>query len=108
MSSRARLRGRYHLLAAALTTLVQLPSVLWLCWLTRTPIPALVAMLVSRPYLRQFQSPWQTTERTLSTYLALGWWSACLVFDVLLLPTALAVRVGAPSGSAWGLAGALA
>jgi uncharacterized protein len=108
MSSRARLRGRFHLLAAVLTTLVQLPAVLWLCWLTRTPFPALAAVLVSRPYLRQLQSPWQTTAATSSTYLALGWWSACLVFDLLLAPTALAVRAGVPSVAAWTLAGALA
>ncbi|WPB81876.1 metallophosphoesterase [Archangium violaceum] len=107
MSSRARLRNRFHLLAAALTTLVQLPAVVWLCWLTRTPLPMLVAALLSWPYLRQLQSPWQTTERNLSTYLALGWWSACLVFGLLMVPTALAVRAGVPFGPAWGLTGAL-
>ncbi|PTL85514.1 metallophosphoesterase [Vitiosangium sp. GDMCC 1.1324] len=108
MPSRARLRSRFHLLAAVLVTLVQIPAVLWLCWLTRTPLPALVAVLVSPPYLRQIQAPWQTTPRALSTYLALAWWSACLVLDVLLAPAALAIRAGVPSAAAWGLAGAIA
>jgi len=108
MFSRARLRDRFPLVVAALTTLIQLPAVLWLCWLTRTPLPALVAVVVSPPYLRQLQSPWQTTAASPTTYLALGWWSACLVFDLLMVPTALAVRAGAPFGAAWGLAGTLA
>lgn len=95
-------------MAAALVTVVQLPPVLWLCWLTRTPVPALVALLVSWPYLKQLQSPWTTTPRSASTYVALGWWSACLVFDVLMLPAVLAVRAGAPGGLAWGMAGAVA
>jgi predicted MPP superfamily phosphohydrolase len=108
MSIRARFRNRYHLLATVLTTVVQLPAVLWLCWLTRTPIPALGAVLISRPYLRQFQAPWQTMPPALSTYLALGWWAACAVFDVLMIPAALAVRAGFPSIAAWGLAWAIA
>ncbi|HEX8823493.1 MAG TPA: metallophosphoesterase [Archangium sp.] len=108
MSSRIRLRNRFQLLAALLSTVVQLPTVLWLCWLTRTPLPALVALLVSLPYLRQLQSPWHTTAPAPSTYLALGWWSACLVFDLLMLPASLAVQAGMPMGATWGLAGALA
>ena len=108
MSRRTRLRGRFHLLAALLVTLVQLPTVLWLCWLTRTPLPALLAVPISLPYLRQLQSPWHSTPPALSTYLALGWWSACLVFDLLMIPAALAVQAGMPSAAAWGLAGALA
>ncbi|HVG62304.1 MAG TPA: metallophosphoesterase [Hyalangium sp.] len=108
MSRRTRLRGRFQLLAALLVTVVQLPVVLVLSWLTRTPAPAAFAMLISFPYLRQLQSPWHTTARSLSTYLALGWWCACLVFDLLMLPTWLAVRAGAPMGPAWGLAGAVA
>ncbi|WNG47831.1 metallophosphoesterase [Archangium minus] len=108
MSSRARFRNRFQLLAAVLVTVVQLPAVLWLCWHTRTPVPALVAVLVSPPYLRQLHAPWATTEPALSTYLALGWWAACAVFDVLMLPAALAVRAGTPFGVAWGLAGAIA
>jgi hypothetical protein len=107
MSVRNRLRGRFQLLAALLTTLVQLPAVLCLCWLTRTPLPLLVAVPLSLPYLRQLQSPWHTTAPALSTYLALGWWSACLVFDVLMLPAALAVQAGMPPGATWSLAGVL-
>lgn len=107
MSRRTRLRDRFQLLAALLVTLVQLPAVLWLCWLTRTPVPALGALLVSSPYLRQLQSPWHSTGPALSTYLALGWWSACLVFDLLMAPTALAVQAGVPMGLAWGASGAL-
>ena len=108
MSLRTRLQGRFHLVAAALVTIVQLPPVLWLCWLTRTPLPVIAAALVSWPYLKQLQSPWTTTPRTPSTYLALGWWSACLVFDLLMLPAALAVRAGTPAGATWGLASAVA
>ncbi len=107
MSGRTRLRDRFQLFAALLVTAVQLPTVLWLCWLTRTPLPAIVAVLVSRPYLRQLQSPWHTTAPALSTYLALGWWAACLVFDLLMIPAGLAIRMGMPMGVAWGLAGAV-
>ncbi|MFP2903885.1 metallophosphoesterase [Pyxidicoccus sp. 3LFB2] len=99
---------RFQLLATALVTVVQLPPVLWLCALTRTPLPVLLAFGLSWPYLRQLKSPWATTPRTPSTYLALGWWSACLVFDVLMLPAALAVRAGAPGGVTWALVGAVA
>jgi hypothetical protein len=108
MSSRTRLRSRFQLLTVLLVTAVQLPTVLWLCWATRTPLPALAAVPVSLPYLRQLQSPWHTTAPALSTYLALGWWSACLVFDLLMLPAWLAVRAGVPMGAAWGVAGGLA
>jgi predicted MPP superfamily phosphohydrolase len=108
MSLRTRLQGRFHLLAAALVTVVQLPPVLWLCWLTRTPLPALVALGVSWPYLKQLRSPWTTTPRAASTYVALGWWSACLVFDLLMLPVVLAIQAGAPGGVTWGMAGAVA
>jgi hypothetical protein len=108
MSSRPRLRDRFQLVAALLATVIQLPAVLWLCWLTRTPLPVVVALLVSWPYLRQLRSPWHSTDPSLSTYLALGWWSACLVFDVLMLPSALAVQAGMPMGATWGLAGAIA
>jgi len=109
MSSRVRrLRSRFSLVATALVTGVQLPAVLWLCGLTHTPVPALLAVLVSYPYLRQLQTPWQTTPRVLSTYLALGWWSACAVFDVLMIPAALAVRAGVPPLASWSLAGTVA
>src|SRR5688572_3283248 len=108
MSRRTRLRGRFQFLAALLVTVVQLPTVLALSWLMGTPVPAVFALLVSSPYLRQLQSPWHTTAPSLSTYLALGWWSACLVFDLLMLPALLAVRAGAPMGVTWGLAGAIA
>ncbi|NMO15614.1 metallophosphoesterase [Pyxidicoccus fallax] len=108
MSLRTRLQGRFQLMAAALVTVVQLPPVLWLCWLTRTPLPALAALGVSWPYLKQLQSPWTTTPRAPSTYVALGWWSACLVFDVLMLPALLAIRAGTPADATWGLAGAVA
>ncbi|MDY7227753.1 metallophosphoesterase [Hyalangium rubrum] len=100
-------RPRFQLLAVLLVTAIQLPVVLWLCWHTRTPLPVLGAVLVSVPYLRQLQSPWHSTSPARSTYLALGWWSACLVFDLLMVPAELAVRVGAPWGLAWGLAGVL-
>jgi hypothetical protein len=108
MSRRTRLRGRFQLLAALLVTVVQLPTVVVLSWLTRTPVPAAFALLVSSPYLRKLQSPWHATAPALSTYLALGWWASCLVFDLLMLPTWLAVRAGMPMGPTWGLAGAIA
>ncbi|WP_164017865.1 metallophosphoesterase [Pyxidicoccus trucidator] len=100
-------QGRFQLVATALVTVVQLPAVLWLCALTRTPLPALVALGVSWPYLRRLKSPWTTTPRTPSTYVALGWWSACLVFDLLMLPAALAIHAGAPGGATWALVGTL-
>jgi len=108
MSLRSLVQGRFQLMAAALVTVVQLPPVLWLCVLTRTPLPALLSLGVSWAYLRQLQNPWTTTPRTPSTYLALGWWSACLVFDLLMLPAALAIRAGAPGVETWALAGAIA
>lgn len=107
MSRRTRLRGRFQLLAALLVTVVQLPVVLWLCWITRTPVPALGAALVSVPYLRQLQSPWHSSNPSPWTYVALGWWSACLVFDLLMGPSALAIHLGAPTSVTWGLAGAI-
>jgi predicted MPP superfamily phosphohydrolase len=108
MQRRTRPRVRFQVLAAFLVTAVQLPTVLWLCWVTRTPVPAVAAVLVSLPYLRQLQSPWHSTPPRWETYLALGWWSACLVFDLLMTPAALAVRAGVPWSAAWGVAGALA
>jgi hypothetical protein len=108
MSARTLIRGRFQVVAALVTTLVQLPAVLWLCWLTRTPLPLLVAVLLSLPYLRQLHSPWHTTAPAPSTYLALGWWSACLVFDLLMLPAALAIQAGMPRGATWVLAGVIA
>src|SRR5687767_14345480 len=107
MSRRTRLRGRFQLLAALLVTVVQLPTVLALYWLMGTPVPAVFALLVSAPYLRQLQSPWHTTASALPAYLALGWWSACLVFDLLMIPAVLAVRAGVPMGVAWGSAGVI-
>ncbi|RKH41992.1 metallophosphoesterase [Corallococcus sicarius] len=101
-------QGRFRLMATLLVTVVQLPPVLWLCVRTRTPLPALVALCFSWPYLRQLESPWQTTPRSGSTTLALGWWCACLVFDLLMLPAVLAIRAGAPEWATWGLAGAVA
>jgi len=108
MPRRTRPRIPFQVLATLLVTVVQLPAVLWLCWVSRTPLPLLAAVLVSRPYLRQLQSPWHTTPSNPATYLALGWWAACLVFDLLMIPAALAVRAGAPWGAAWGVAGVLA
>jgi hypothetical protein len=108
MPRRTRPRIPFQVLAALLVTVVQLPAVLWLCWLTGTPLPAVFGLLLSLPYLRRLQSPWHSTAPARSTYLALGWWSACLVFDLLMLPAALAVRAGVPMGAAWGLAGAIA
>lgn len=100
-------RGHFRLLVALVVTVVQLPVVLWLCRLTGTPLPALVAVGVSWPYLRQLQTPWHSSSPALPAYLALGWWSACLVFDLLMLPAWLAVRAGLPTGASWGLAGML-
>ena len=81
MSGRPGLHARFPLLVTLVAIAIQLPTVSWLCLRTGTPWPAVVAALVSFPYLRRFESPWQTAEPALTTYLALGWWSACLVFD---------------------------
>ena len=108
MPRRTHLRGRFQLLATFVATIVQLPVVLWLCLGTHTPVPALGAALISFPYLRQLQSPWHSTGPSPSTYLALGWWASCLVFDLLMLPATLAIRAGAPMAAAWGVAGIIA
>ncbi len=104
---RRLLHGRFRLVVALAVTVVQLPVVLWLCWHTRTPLPAVVAVLLSVPYLRQLQTPWHSTSSALKAYLALGWWSACLVFDLLMLPASLAVRSGLPMAATWGVVGML-
>ncbi len=108
MSGRPPLRARFPLLLTLVAIAIQLPTVSWLCLRTGTPWPAVGAALVSFPYLRRFHSPWQTAEPALTTYLALGWWSACLVFDVLLLPASLAVRAGLPEAGVWAVAGGVA
>ena len=106
--SRPHIRAtRLPLLMALVVTAVQLPTVLWLCGRTGTPWPAGVAALISVPYLRRFQSPWHTGDPSLTTYLALGWWAACLVFDVLLIPAGVAVWLGLPERWVWGAAGGL-
>ena len=108
MAGRRRFGGRFQLLAVLILTAVQLPVGLWLSGWTRTPWPGVLALLVSVPYVRHLQTPWNSAAAGPSAYLALGWWSACLVFDVLMLPATLAVRAGVPSAVAWGGAGGLA
>lgn len=107
MSGRPRFRSRVLLLVALLlTTTVQLPTVVWLCVLTHSPWPAVFAAVVSLPYVIRMGNPWQSAG--LVPKLALGWWSACLVFALLLGPVSLAVRLGAPAAGTWGVAGAVA
>lgn len=101
-------RRRFRLLATALVTAVQLPTLAALTWLTRTPAPVPAGALLSWPYLRQLQSPWHSEGGRLSMRVALGWWSACLVFDLLLVPVLLALHCGAPPLATWLIAGVLA
>ncbi len=105
MSLRQRVLGKFQLLLAVVTGLIQLPTVLWACSTTHSWLPALFAVGVSLPYVLQLKVPWASPAARLPTYSALGWWTACLAFDLLLLPVHWAVRAGAPASWAWGLAG---
>jgi predicted MPP superfamily phosphohydrolase len=108
MSSRIPPPGRLLVFTALFVTLVQAPAMLWACAVTHSPFPALGAVLVSIPYLRHLQTPWQSTSPARMAYLTLGWWSACLVFSVLLLPASLAIQAGLPREGVWGVCGAFA
>lgn len=108
MAGRRRFRGRFQLLAALLLSVVQLPVGLWLSGWTHTPWPVALCLLVSVPYVRHLETPWSSEAAGRSAYVALGWWSACLVFDVLMFPATLAVRAGVLPEVAWGVAGGLA
>ena len=101
-------QGSFRLFAILLVAAVQIPAVLWACRWTHTPLPVLLALALTVPYLRQLERPWSPVTPGPTTYLALGWWSTCLVFDLLMIPASLAVRAGAPAGWAWGLAGLVA
>src|SRR3990170_4566193 len=96
MASHPPSLGRFQVLTLLFVTLIQLPAVLWACALTHSPLPALGAVGVSLPYLRHLRTPWHSTSPARVAYLTLGWWSACLVFGVLLLPAALAIHAGLP------------
>ncbi|RYZ12378.1 MAG: hypothetical protein EOO70_09150, partial [Myxococcaceae bacterium] len=108
MSFPTRFQGHFRLIVGVVVTVVQLPTVLWLCVWTRTPLPALVALGLSWPYLKRLTTPWNTPAPSRSTFLALGWWSSCMVFDLLMLPAVLAIRAGLPDAAAWGLAAVVA
>jgi predicted MPP superfamily phosphohydrolase len=100
---------RFQLLVLLVATAAQLPAVLWLSLRTGTPLPVLGAAAVSLPYLRELRTPWHATAGRLRAYLALGWWAACLVFAVLMLPAHLLVRLGGlPEAWVWGTAGGVA
>jgi predicted MPP superfamily phosphohydrolase len=94
-----RLR-RFRLVAFVLVVAVQLPAVGWLCRHFASPLPLALAVLLSWPYLRKLESPWSPTPASPSTYLALGWWCACLAFD-LLMPMALLLHGSRWAGAAW-------
>lgn len=98
------LRTRFQLLALALTSLVQIPALTWLCRLTHTPLPIVFALIISLPYLRKLERPWTGTPPSLWTSAALAWWCVCAVFAVLMLPATLAVRFGLSAPIAWGVA----
>ncbi|WNG19218.1 metallophosphoesterase [Cystobacter fuscus] len=100
--------GRLQVLMLLFVALIQLPAVSWACWVTHSPLPALGAVLVSLPYLRHLRTPWHSTSPARVAYLTLGWWSACLVFGVLLLPATLAIHAGLPRAWAWGACGVIA
>ncbi|MCY1033917.1 metallophosphoesterase [Corallococcus sp. BB11-1] len=108
MSFPTRFQGHFRLIVGVVVTVVQLPTVLWLCVWTRTLLPVLVALGLSWPYLKRLTTPWNTPAPSRSTFLALGWWSSCMVFDLLMLPAVLAVRAGLPDAAAWGLAAVVA
>lgn len=108
MSLRDRLVKNFRVLACGLVTGVQLPTVIWACTFTHSPLPALWAAAVSAPYLLKLDKPWSDPAPRLLSYLALGWWASCLAFDVLLIPALIIVRAGAPSSWVWGLAAGLA
>src|SRR6218665_963053 len=108
MSSRTLLRGYFPLLAALVATVIQWPTVAWLWESTHSPLPLLAAVLVSVPYLVKLKNRWHTTGPLFVSYLALGWWIACLVFDLLLIPSELAIHAGVPANGVWGFAGVVA
>lgn len=105
---RGLMLGRFRVVVAAIVTVSELPAILWACAVTGTPIPAVVALLLAAPYLARLDSPWAQVERGLMSHLALGTWSTCLVFDLLMFPSWLVVRAGAPSSWVWSAAVALA
>jgi uncharacterized protein len=104
--SRRRL-NRFRLLALTAVTLMQIPTVTWLVSRTRSPLPILVAIGLSLPYLRRLTTPWEPGPRA-PMYIALMWWTSCLVFDFLLIGAALAIRLGAPADATHLVAGILA
>ncbi|MET0404860.1 MAG: metallophosphoesterase [Cystobacter sp.] len=108
MSSRLPPPGRLQLFTVLFATVIQLPALLWACARTHSPYPALAVALLSLPYLRHLQTPWQATSPAPIARFTLGLWSVNLVFGVLLLPAALAIHLGVPRGLAWGVCGVLA
>lgn len=106
--NRQRLRDQFRLIAVGMVTLMQLPAVVWLCTRTRTLWPIALAVALSYPYLRRLRTPWHTEDRSPAMFVALGWWSACFVFALLLPFTWLATELGAPANVVHGLAGLLA
>lgn len=101
-------RNRFRATIIAIVTVLQLPAVAWLCARAHSPLPLLGALLVSYPYLRRLETPWSGGAPGPSTYVALAWWSACIVFAVLLPLAWLLSRLGLSSDAAFGSAGALA
>ncbi len=91
-----------------MVTVMQLPAVAWLCVQAGSLWPIALAVALSYPYLRRLRTPWNTEDRSLSMFVALGWWSACFVFALLLPLAWLATKVGAPAGVTYGGAGIVA
>ncbi len=105
---RPRTRPRFRALMVALVTLIQLPAVAWLGLRTHSLLPLVGAAALSWPYLRRLQSPWSSDGRSWSMYLALGWWSACAVFAVLLPAAWIATHLGVPGRAVFAVAIAIA
>ena len=103
-SRRALLLNHFRLIVIALVMVIELPVVIWASALTGTPLPALVAIVLTAPFLRKLESPWSPMPPGLTTYLALGGWSSCLVFDLLMLPAWISIRAGAPAFWVWSCA----
>lgn len=108
MNRQRRLRDRFRIIAVGMVTVMQLPAVAWLCVRTGSFWPIGLAIALSFPYLRRLRTPWSTDERSASMFVALGWWSACFVFALLLPLAWLATTLGAPDRLTYAATGALA
>jgi predicted MPP superfamily phosphohydrolase len=104
--SRRRL-NTFRAMVLAAVTLMQIPTVIWLVAQLHSMWPVALAIALSLPYLRRLTTPWEPGPRA-PMYVALVWWTSCLIFDFLLIGVAIAIDLGAPSDLAHLVAGVLA